>query len=625
MVEKKKVSNKNKKTKKQNNLSKFIKKLDIRKKIVPVLLSGIVLSGVGLGAYKLGKSNGEKESSISYTDENLEGFDSIGTIFNGNVKKNNFVVLDIGDHDSVETLFQNKKMKLCNDKDISLGVVISSDAENECDIYNDVDYVKGIVRDYKIDFPIYLNIDNIITNESLNNNMKSTLINDFLTKCSDNGMYVGISGTDTNLCDLKKFFDVSLYDAFVIMDKDSVSYDGVYNLYMTLDGKVHSKCDLSKSIVSGNLNSKNKFLLDGEFVVNGTNDLDYISLKYGISCTDLLKYNNIKEKDLKDGIIIKVPNVCNSINRKKSTADRNYTVSDEYLIGCDISYCQADNNNWDTLNKNFDFVILRSNQGTSADTCFEKNAQACSSYEIPMGVYTYNDYWKSDGNLEEFKKLQQQQANYTVSLLKNKNLDYPVYLDIEKVGFSAANDLPADYAEAMLDIWYNTITKAGFIPGVYFNQSVAGAIENEISYKLSDKFEVWLAGGPQYESKDSNGQYIEYSIDDMVVPQFFSDGKFGANMCQPGLVYGAGSGNGLGFLDFDYCKVDYAGSGEHKVVDEDVKFDDEIKSFKRIHKAVPITCVSLTGLGIAGFGLKTYHKKKEEEKRKAKKKVKNKK
>lgn len=616
------MANKNSKKKSNKKALKSVKKINIKQKIVPILLAGAVLTGVGVGSYKMGEKKGEKESSISYSEQNLEGYDSIGVLSTGSVKEDNFVILDIGDHNSVETSFQNRRMKLCNDNDISLGVIVSSDAKNESDIYNDVDYVKGIVRDYKIDFPVYLNIDKIVNNEKLDNDEKWKIINAFLVKCSKNGFYVGLNGTDTNLCKLQEFFDTSAYDAYVVMDKDNISYTGKYNVYKKIDGRVVSNLDLSQTITCKNLNDSSRFLSDGYFVANSKDDLNDISLKCGMSEEDLLKFNETKAYQLKKGKIIRVPSVNNNVYVSYNNGSNNYELVDEYLKGCDISYCQANNSNWEVLKSNFDFVILKCSQGLNTDPYFERNANACNSCDIPMGVYIYNDYWKSGCNLEQFKELQQVQADFAVSLLADKNVSYPVYLDIEKSGFNASVDLPKDYANAMLDIWYNTIKKAGYIPGLYFNGTVAGVLESSTDYKLSDKFEVWLAGGPQYANTDKNGNPIRYEIDDIAVPDFFINNEYGCSMCQPGMVVNAGSGTSQGILDFDYCKVDYTNSKKKKNIN--TKYIDNIKEFKRTNKFVPITCVGLSSLGIAGFGIRNNIKKKEEEKKKAKRKTKKK-
>ena len=71
--------------------------------------------------------------------------------------------------------FQNKKVKYCNKNDISLGIVISSDAVCENEIYDDVELVKQIISNYTVDMPVYLNIDKIIENTSINVEQKKKI------------------------------------------------------------------------------------------------------------------------------------------------------------------------------------------------------------------------------------------------------------------------------------------------------------------------------------------------------------------------------------------------------------------------------------------------------------------
>ena len=129
-----------------------------------------------------------------------------------------FILLDVGNHDDFGVLFQNSKMNYINKKDNALGIIINSDACDEESIYDDVEFVKGIVRDHDISFPVYLNIDSIITNDDLNIEMKTKIIKDFLEKCSANNIYVGLCGNDTNLCRVRKYCDITSYDAYLIQE-----------------------------------------------------------------------------------------------------------------------------------------------------------------------------------------------------------------------------------------------------------------------------------------------------------------------------------------------------------------------------------------------------------------------
>lgn len=606
--------------------------IKLSKQFIAILMAGAIV-GTGYGAYKLGSRNGAREAQLEFADENEIGYDNINAIHNMSVNDKNFVILDIGDHDTVKTSFQNRKMTMCNEQDISLGIVISSDAKNECDIYNDVEYVKGIVKEYKIDFPVYLNIDKIINNKKLNNEMKTKIIKAFLDKCSANGIYVGMTGTDKNLCRVKEYCDITNYDAYVIMDSPEIKYDGSYIVYKDLKGNIRSKQDIAEIITDRNLNNPESFQNDSVDVLNGEEQLLDIAMKYGMSSNDLLEFNEIKSGKIKDGTVIRIP--CKIGKNTAVTETGEYTTEivevDEMLVGCDISYCQASNNDWDQLKENFDFMILKCNQGTNVDPYFEVNAKNCTFSDIPMGVYCYNDYWRDDcgDDLELFRKKQEAQADQTIALLNNKKIDYPVYLDIEHTAMGSEH-LSKEQAKIMLDIWYEKISSAGYIPGVYYNKSTAQFMQSLIDdYQISDKFEVWIAGGTQYNAKNDAGEYITYSLDEVKPSSTLLNGDYGAHMCQStSTCVGAGSGTALGYLDIDFSKVDYT-----KVpvisTEEMESYDDDgiafsIKEFKRVPKAVPISLISIGVLGGAAIGVRVYNVEKLKRKKKGKTKTKSK-
>lgn len=623
----------NKRTKSQNTKKKSIKNLKFSRKHLAMLLSGTILIGAASGIYKLGEKHGIKETQNTFYDENELGYDNINVIYNSNVDEKNFVILDIGDHDTVKTSFQNKKMTMCNNENISLGVIISSDAKDECDIYNDVEYIKGIVRDYKIDFPVYLNIDKIINNKKLNNEMKTKIIRAFLDKCSANGIYVGMTGTDTNLCRVREYCNITNYDAYVIMDEPEIKYDGPYTVYKDLKGNIRSKQDISEIIANKNLNNPESFQNDSKYFVNGEEDVVDIALQYGMSSDDLLDFNEIKSSKIKDGTIIRIP--CKIEKNTTETENDEYTTEiveqDEFLVGCDISYCQENNNDWDQLKDNFDFIILKCNQGTVVDPYFETNAKNCTFSDIPMGVYCYNDYWRDDcgDDLELFRKQQVAQADQTIALLNNKKIDYPVYLDIEHSAMGS-DHLSKAQANIMLDVWYEKMSAAGYIPGVYYNRSTAEFLQSYVDeYQISDKFEVWIAGGSQYNVNNEDGEIITYSLDEVKPTAALLNGDYGMHMCQStATCVGAGSATASGYLDIDFSNVDYTKvsliNNEEAEASDDNNTDFTIKKFKRINKALPISLISVGVLGGTAIGVHLYTTGKLKRKKKGNQKIKSK-
>jgi GH25 family lysozyme M1 (1,4-beta-N-acetylmuramidase) len=575
------------------------------KKISAVVLAGSITLGTlgGTIISTTGNYGGEKSSF-----NNEIGYENINPFFTLGVEDDNFVVLDAGDHDSFGTLFLNRKIKLCNKNDISVGVIINSDSENESSIYDDVEYVKGIIRDYKIDFPVYLNIDNIITNDNLNIEMKTKLLKDFLEKCSANNIYVGLYGTDTNLCRVKEYCGITGYDAYLVMDNDTVQYDGTYNIYKDLDGVVRSDTDLSSAISNKNLNDSSNFSSDGTYTLNSPDEIIDVSLKYGLSVNEILKFNGLSKDKLEDGTVIRIPSVI----AKNITSSNNNTYEklDTPIRGCDMSYAQ-DIVDWDAISDNFEYVILRSNLGLSIDSNFEEYAAKCNLYNIPVGVYCFNKYFKTDDeDLETFKRDQKKQCEYTLSLLNNKKIQYPIFLDIEKTGLGETN-LPKEYLNVMLDIWSSMISEAGYIPGIYCNSSAYDYICDNVDYDLSSIFQVWVAGGNQYgNEKDPSN---DVSLSDVKVPSTLGQIPgvtiFQATNCGTN----AGATNSDGHLDIDFSLIDY--SKPISDSDEiDSSLETEIKDFNKFDYRMPVAfgaaLASGSIIGIAGYKIRKKVKRK---------------
>ena len=563
-------------------------KLSINKRILPFLLTGVMAVSM------TGCSSSRADEAKNHT-----GHSDFSYAFNFSLDPDEFILLNVGDHDSLGVLFQDKKMEVCNEKDISLGIVVSSDAQNEEDIYNDVEYVKGLIRDYKIDFPVYLNIDHIITDDSLNNEMKTKIIQDFLEKCSANHIYVGISGTDTNLCRVKEYCGITGYDAYVIQDSEEIQYDGTYYVYKDLNGVIHSDVNLAKSIKNKKLNREEGFLSDGSYTIAEGESITDVALKYGMSVNEILRFNNMSKIDIEPGKVVRIPSII-STGRVEGEG---FKKLEEPIRGCDISYAQGDSCDWDLLSENFEYIILRCSHGLVKDDCFEENAQNCNINNIPMGVYCYNEYFDFNcENYEYFTKKQLEQADYCLSLLKNKQIEYPVYLDIEKSGGIDNKSLTEEQVRTMLDIWFNKVEESGYIPGIYCSKTTFDYLQSCVNYPISDKFQVWIAGGDQYSHKFSDPSEIEPDQSILNSP------KIGASMVQvTDKCQNAGAGNSDGYLDIDFSNVDYT-SGV--ILDENF----EIKDFNRYDLRVPLILGSIGVVGAGGIVLGNKIRKKNKQK-----------
>lgn len=558
--------------------------------ITAIVLLGSLAAG-GTGVFVLKKSY---ETNNEY--ENQNGRENSLFIQDLLMDEDDFVLLEVGDHNTFGTFFQDKKIEYLQEHGISCGIIINSDAKNERDIYEDVEYVKGLVRDYHFDMPVYLNIDSIVTNDHLNNEMKTKIIQDFLDKCSANGMYVGISGTDTNLCRVKNNCGITGYDAYVIQDSDTIQYDGVFHLYKDSKGIIHADENLAEIIHSKRLNSESRFCADVVYVMKENEDITDVALRYGMSVSEILSFNGLRRKDIKEGTKIRIPCTIATTGEYKSL--------EEPIRGCDMSYAQGKDSDWEALANNMEFIILKCSEGMSKDDCFDNNVAMCNQYGIPIGVYCYNAYHDQNcDDLEMFIKKQTSQAKNVLSLLDNKKVEYPVYLDVEFRG-DISEYLTDEQVQTMLEIWTNTITDGGYVPGLYCNQSEFRYLQNSVDYDLSDILKIWIAGGEQYYS-----DHRDIELDD-VEPSYdiLESDEFGAEMVQStSSAVNAGAGNGEGHLDIDFSLTDYS--------QEEYVASTAVKDYNRfLGKDFMISAGSglffLAGIGIVLGKIKNARKKK---------------
>lgn len=580
-----------------------------------------VLTGVTIiSAATLGLSfTSPKKNEVDQTKPTTGSYEvSIGRFNN-----DSFKILDVGDHNSVVTSFQDKKIKFCNENDISLGIIVSSSADNDEEIYNDVEYTKSILTKCKIDLPIYLGVDQIVENKSLNNAMKSKLINNFLEKCTSNHMYVGLYGKDTNLYFLKEYMGINKdndYDAFIVMDQEQIRYNGTYSIYEDLNGVITKTADLSSLIETKDLNNPERFLNDGKYEIKENLDLLEIASKCGMSVNDLLKFNNLSANSIKEGTILRVPSTLGGATSDSSSYE--YTELSTPIRGLDLSEyntgIKSKGIDWERVKAVADFIILRSNYGNSEDQSFKSHAKNCSDYNIPIGVYCYNNWSKLNCSSDEILETNlKSQAEKTISLCNNQNIQWPVYLDIEApTGKDLENMFTKEQMKTMLNIWYDKITEAGYVAGVYSNQSGFDYILECIGddYKLSDKFSVWCAGGAQY-----TGGTKKYDINDIKPSsKILESTKYDATMCQStdsGTNTGAETHNG--YTDVNFSEIDYTNrtkTDDYKESEDDMFSIKEFDNLDRIDwkqlSVYGLGVIDIAGLGICSYNILKYKARK---------------
>ena len=492
-----------------NNLKKD-KVYKLKKTALRLSIFGLL----GLSALNLvdGLSNNgvkEKDGKVSVylkQDKNIDEDDYLFLEFDGDAKK------------------LKKELKKISSKLLSIGIIVNVDT-NDMSTDELVDSIKSILKEYNISLPIYLDINDIVEDEQLENEEKKKFVKSFLKKCSKNNMYVGVYGYDSNLVELNKIYNLENYDAFLVQDGEKIKYKGVYYIYVDNDKKTHIKESLNEIIKEKKLNKikddENKEVKDN-------------------------KEEDKKKKEEKEK------------KEKIDDKDKNYN----YLKGVDFKNTSG-KIKWDKLESEMDFVILKVNEGDLLDKGFEKYAKKCEERGIPIGVYCFASHRRSGyyyKDLEEFKKVQMEQALITLEAIKDNKIDYPVYFDLEndpKKGRSVQDEYDAEHIKVALDVWYEVFSSHGYTPGLYVGKHNYCYIKS-CGYDL-DKFNVWISGSQENDSsykksidfKDAdelrpNGNKIEYKYHNEIY-------SFDADIIQVcDHVKNGPVNNSLGDMDLDY-------------------------------------------------------------------------
>lgn len=150
--------------------------------------------------------------------------------------------------------------------------------------------------------------------------------------------------------------------------------------------------------------------------------------------------------------------------------------------GIDVSAWQGQID-WKTVAAyGMDFAILRITEaGNVIDEYFERNYTECQKYNIPTGVYKYS-YAMTIAEI-------QSEARKVVSVLNGRELQYPVWLDLE---YNNQRSLGAENIHKMAEAFEKIITAAGYKFGIYCN---VDWYMNVICSHLK-KYDFWIARYP---------------------------------------------------------------------------------------------------------------------------------
>lgn len=148
--------------------------------------------------------------------------------------------------------------------------------------------------------------------------------------------------------------------------------------------------------------------------------------------------------------------------------------------GIDVSYWQGEVDFKAVKESGVSFVIMRIGTSYSKDSTFERNYQNARENGLDIGCYFYT-YSK---DVESARK----DAEDVISWIGDKQLEYPVYFDIEDPSLEG---LPKSEKMAICEEFRQRVGDAGFLVGLYTNSYwLDYLLDKELCY---NNYEIWLA------------------------------------------------------------------------------------------------------------------------------------
>ena len=208
--------------------------------------------------------------------------------------------------------------------------------------------------------------------------------------------------------------------------------------------------------------------------------------------------------------------------------------------GVDLSH-HSDNVNFKALkNAGVDFVILRVGYGTSLDSKFESYYKSAKDAGLDVGVY----YFTLSETAEEARADAQRIAKW----LKDKQLEYPVFFDMEDDPHYSGY-APSTFSEekimSIISGFMTEMVECGFYPGIYTNNKFLYTLFNE--EKTLKLYDVWYA---RYALEGTD-------IDEYVSKYIDQYSKLYSMWQYQGDVNGFLDGTVSGACDLNYAFKDY--------------------------------------------------------------------
>lgn len=182
------------------------------------------------------------------------------------------------------------------------------------------------------------------------------------------------------------------------------------------------------------------------------------------------------------------------------------------LVGIDVSKWN-ETIDWEAVaDAGVDFAIIRCGyRGSSSgalilDPMYQKNIEGAIEADIPVGVYFFTQAVNEVEAVEE--------ASMVISLIKEYDVDYPVFLDSESAGGSGrADGLDADERTKIHKAFLETIAAAGYETGIYGS---AHWLEEQVDMDTLSDYRTWLAEYTDVPSYDGYYHMWQYTSKGMI-------------------------------------------------------------------------------------------------------------
>jgi len=170
--------------------------------------------------------------------------------------------------------------------------------------------------------------------------------------------------------------------------------------------------------------------------------------------------------------------------------------------GIDVSSYQG-KIDWEKVKPYIDFAIIRCGFGNNLrsqdDVYYERNVEMCKRLNIPFGVYLYSYATTLDDARSE--------VEHTLRLIRNKKLEYPVFLDVES---KRQMSLPKQDLIDIVKYYCKELEKEGYYVGIYASLD---RFRSNLDSKELDSFDKWVAEWSDdfsYKGKAGMWQHTSY-------------------------------------------------------------------------------------------------------------------